>query len=77
MKVRVIVSHLLELPDDAEIVAGGRLIKLTDGYLAPVLDYWQSSDFDSRTVHFHELGKEIRARITAAVAHSDVSVAIA
>jgi hypothetical protein len=76
MKIEVTVTHVLDLPDDTEIVAGpgGDVIKLSDVYLSPQLGYCQCTHFDSSGMRFDELSEDVRDRVTAALAHEGVSV---
>lgn len=78
MKIRVTVTHILEFPDEAEFVSGPNGfngVKLNDVYVAPHLDYLQTSDISSNQIRFEQLDEDTRDQVMAALAQEEITMA--
>jgi hypothetical protein len=60
MRIRIQASHVIEVPDDAEIVQGigSQLIKVGDLYYIPEIEYKTSKNFNNKGMRFEELDDE-------------------
>jgi hypothetical protein len=60
MRIRIQASHVIEVPDDAEIIQGPgeQLIKVGELYFLPEIEYKTSANFSDSGMTFEELDDE-------------------